>query len=80
MQPWTKVQKKKRQLKLPKSLKADYSAVTLPYQKWFNSVENCMKWQRTDFEDNIENIIWNRGVMDGKGGMWNDMRAEYMKK
>ena len=67
-------------MKLPKVFKEDPSDDTLPYRQWFHAVENCMKWHRTDFEDDIDKIIMIGGVMDGKAGTWYDARAEYMKK
>jgi hypothetical protein len=39
-----------------------------------------MKWHHTDFKDDIDKIIWIRGVMDGKAGTWYNARAEYRKK
>jgi hypothetical protein len=67
-------------MKLPTVFKGDLSDDTLPYRKWFHSVENYMKWHCTDFEDDIDKINWIEGVMDGKTGTWYDARAEYMKK
>jgi len=39
-----------------------------------------MQWHRTDFEDDMDNIMWITGVMDGKTGTRYDTRAEYMNK
>jgi hypothetical protein len=67
-------------MKLPKVFKGDPSDDTLPYPKSFHSVEKYIKWHRTNFKDDIDKIIWIRGVMDGKAGTWYDRRAEYIKK
>jgi len=66
--PGRNYEKKKSHMKLPKVFKGDPSDDTLPYRKWFHSVENYMKWHRTDFEDDIDKIIWIGGVMGGKTG------------
>jgi hypothetical protein len=52
-------------LKLHKEFKGDPSDDTLPYRKWFRSVEYYMKWHRPDFEEDIDKIIWIGGVIDG---------------
>ena len=66
--PGRKYEKKLSQMKLTKVFKGDPSEDTLPYQKWFHSVEYYMKWHGTDFEDDIDNIIWTGSVIDGMAG------------
>jgi len=39
-----------------------------------------MKWHPTDFEDDIEKIIWIAGVINGPARTWYDARAECVKK
>jgi len=68
------------QMKPSKVFRGDPSDDTLPYQKWFHSVKNYMKWHFTDFKDDIDKIIWIGGVMDENTGTWYDARAQYMKK
>jgi hypothetical protein len=43
-------------MKQPNVFKGDPSEDTLPYRKWFHSGENYMKFNRTDFEDDIDKI------------------------
>jgi len=65
-------------MKLPNVFKEDPSDDTLPYRKWFHSVESYIQWHCTDFEDDTDKIIEIGGVMDGKAGTWYNARAEYM--
>jgi len=67
-------------MKLLKVFKEDPSDDTLPYRKWFHSVQNYQMLHRTDFKDDVDKIIGIGGVMDGKAGTWYDAWAEYMKK
>jgi len=80
MQPCPKIPIEKSQMNIPKVFKGDPSDDTLPYRKWFHSVENYMKWHRTDSKDDMDKIIWIGGVMDGNAGTLPDARAEYMEK
>jgi hypothetical protein len=58
----------------------DASDDTHPYQRWFHSVENNVKWHCTDIEADIAKIISISGMMDAKASSWYAARAEYMKK
>ena len=73
-------EKYKCQMKIPIVFKGDPSDHTLPYWEWFHSVENYMKWHRTDCEHDTEKIISIGGVTDGDTGTWYNARAEYMKQ
>jgi len=71
---------RKSQMKLAIVFRRGPADGTPQYGKWFHSVENYLKWHGSDFEDDIDKVIWIGVDMDGHAGTRYKARAEYMKK